>query len=262
MSTVTDPGTNRIKLSIRDSWDRGAPSYDDQYGHGIKSTEERTAWKLLLRRLLPPETPLRVLDVGTGTGALAILLAEIGHTVTGIDISKNMLRVAQAKATHLGLTVDFCVADADVLPFPDACFDAVISRHVLWTLFEPERSVREWARVTRPGGRIIAIDGVWQSDHPLDRVAMLLGTLLGNLHALVRRRRKRQEHRYPDEARGQLPLWHVHSADPACNVFARAGLSGILSEDLTWLDKIERHAMPLVERLKHRYRRYLVEAKR
>jgi|DewCreStandDraft_1066081.scaffolds.fasta_scaffold00312_9 ubiquinone/menaquinone biosynthesis C-methylase UbiE len=256
MGVTPTSNMDQIKHRIREAWERGATSYDEQYGHGLRSTDEHDAWSLLLRRLLPPEPPLQVLDVGTGTGFLAILLAELGHTVTGIDISESMLRVAHEKATRLGITVDFRESDAHALPFPDASFDAVVSRHLLWTLLEPERAVREWARVTRPGGRVLAIDGIWQGESLIDHVIALLSHLVGQIT------RAQRDHRYPEEARRRLPLWRVRSPQPACNVFARAGLHHIRSEELTWIDAVERRAMPLWERLQHRYRRYLVEAER
>jgi ubiquinone/menaquinone biosynthesis C-methylase UbiE len=58
--------------------------------------------------------------------------------------------------------VRFDVGDAERLPHPDASFDLVIERHVIWTLPAPDAALREWARVLRPGGRVLLIEGDWQ----------------------------------------------------------------------------------------------------
>lgn len=240
---------------MRDAWDAGAVGYDDQYGHGLKSELERAAWQLLLCRLLPATARLQVLDVGTGTGLIALLLADLGHDVVALDLSEGMLRIGRTKAEQLGVKVDFRIGDATAPPFEKGVFDAVISRHLLWTLLEPERAVREWVRVTRPGGAVMAIDGLWHSDRLVDRASVQLGRTLKTVFDRARPRR----HGYPQHIRGRLPLMNLRSPDPARNVFARSGLREVRSEELTWLDAVERAAMPMRERLANRYRRYLVE---
>ena len=99
-------------------------------------------WSDELDRLLP-EGKLRILDVGTGTGYFAVLLAAKGHTVTGIDLTPAMIGE---------------VMDAQSLNFPDESFDAVVTRNLTWTLPEPERAYSEWLRVLVPGGILINFD--------------------------------------------------------------------------------------------------------
>jgi ubiquinone/menaquinone biosynthesis C-methylase UbiE len=85
------------------------------------------AWKGLLIEVLG-DRELRVLDVGTGTGFIALLLAELGHEVIGVDISEEMLRIAREKARKLNIeNVEFHLADAEEPPFPDNTFDAVVA---------------------------------------------------------------------------------------------------------------------------------------
>ena len=102
--------------------------------------------------------PTDALDVGCGTGFLALQLAGLGHRVVGVDGAEAMLTVARAKASQAGLAIDFQLADAAVLPFAAASFDLVIERHVLWTLLDPAAALADWGRVLRPGGRLILID--------------------------------------------------------------------------------------------------------
>jgi len=92
----------------------------------------------------------RVLDVGCGTGALTIALAEHGSDAIGIDASESYLASARHHRSHPNIRYDLC--DVRLLPFPDASFDACVSTLVLDIIPEFDKVVREMRRVTRPGG--------------------------------------------------------------------------------------------------------------
>ena len=98
--------------------------------------------------------PLRVLDVGTVVGFLAQIYADLGHEVTGIDVSSVAIASAKSLAAKRGYDIRFLEAFADQLPFEDDSFDLVVNRVVLWATPDPEAAMREWVRVTRPGGQI------------------------------------------------------------------------------------------------------------
>lgn len=106
--------------------------------------------------------PLRVADIGTGTGILALELARQGLDVVGIDRSEAMLEAARQKwaleAQGSRGRVAFEHGDAHALPLPDASVDAAFAHMVLHSLEEPERAVREMARIVRPGGRVVLVD--------------------------------------------------------------------------------------------------------
>lgn len=106
--------------------------------------------------------PLRVADIGTGTGILALELARQGLDVVGIDRSEAMLEAARQKwALEAGDArgrIEFKAGDAHALPLGDASVDAAFAHMVLHSLEEPERAVREMARVVRPGGRVVVVD--------------------------------------------------------------------------------------------------------
>ena len=115
-------------------------------------------WLEELEARLPAGTPLNILDIGTGTGFFAILMARLGHRVTGIDLTPAMLEEASSIASSLGLHIDFRWMDAQALEFGDNTFDAVLSRNLTWTLPEPERAYAEWHRVLKPGGLLLNFD--------------------------------------------------------------------------------------------------------
>ena len=104
-------------------------------------------WLEELEAGLPQGGPLRILDIGTGTGFFAILLARLGHRVTAIDLTPAMLEEASATAAGLGLDIDFRQMDAQQLDFPENTFDALVSRNLTWTLPEPEKAYAQWYRV-------------------------------------------------------------------------------------------------------------------
>ncbi len=150
-----------IKGVISKRWSARARTYDKAPGHGIHSYQEKQAWLQILSGALDHKTKLRVLDVGTGTGALALLLAEMDHEVFGVDLSDQMLIKAREKAQKGNLKVDFRVGDAEAPPFEKESFDVIVSRHVLWTLPNPENAVQAWKNLLKPRGRVVIIDGNW-----------------------------------------------------------------------------------------------------
>lgn len=145
---------------IRRHWDGRASTFDEGVGHGLVTDEQRRAWLEVLSRFAV-EPPQRVLDVGCGTGFLALRFAELGHTVTGIDLSRRMVERARRRAQQEGHQIEFRVGDAAALDCSGETYDVVAARHVIWVLPDPERGLAEWLRVLRPGGRLVLIEGEW-----------------------------------------------------------------------------------------------------
>src|SRR5918995_2924438 len=109
---------------------------------------------LAVARLRPGE---RVLDIGTGTGIVARIAApNVGPngSVTGLDVSPAMLSVARAMAAREGLTIGWDESQAEALPYPDACFDLVLSQFALMFFADRAGALAEMQRVLIPGGRV------------------------------------------------------------------------------------------------------------
>jgi SAM-dependent methyltransferase len=102
-----------------------------------------------------PDRDELVVDVGCGTGNAALLAAERGARVTGIDPAARLLDVARARASARGLEATFVQGDAAAIPVQDRSTDLVLS--VFGVIFAPDASAAaaEMARVTAPGGRIV-----------------------------------------------------------------------------------------------------------
>lgn len=154
--------------SIEALWSRLAPSFDEEADHGLAHPQLRDAWRRRLHRWIPA-TARRVLDIGCGTGSLAVLLAERPHEVTAIDLSRPMLREAANKVRSagepagVGATVDLAIADASRPPFHPRSFDAIVCRHLVWTLPNPQDALARWANLLVPSGRLVAIEGQWSA---------------------------------------------------------------------------------------------------
>jgi SAM-dependent methyltransferase len=148
-----------VKQQVAAHWGRRAAGFDEDFGHSIRTPAERAAWTRVLDVVLAGRgAALEALDVGSGTGFLALELAERGHRVTGVDFAPAMVALARGKAAARGVAVRFEEADAEQLPYPSGRFDLVISRHLLWTLPHPEAAIDEWIRVLRAGGRLAVVD--------------------------------------------------------------------------------------------------------
>jgi SAM-dependent methyltransferase len=112
-----------------------------------------------------------ILEVGCGTGVITEELTRLGANVVGLDIDPATLNFTSQRETH----AIYVRGDGHALPFPDRAFDAVVCHYLLLWLAQPERGVREMARVTRPGGRVLACaepDYGGRIDHPPELAAL------------------------------------------------------------------------------------------
>lgn len=163
--TETRSGEHAVEAHHRAAaalWDQGGSAYDE-ISFGLSD-----ALKHATQRLNPRPGEV-ILDVATGTGWTARSAAGAGARVSGVDISPALLEAARALSAHLRPRIEFELADAERLPFPDASFDGVISTFGVIFAQNYERAAAELGRVCRKGGRLAL--AVWT---PTGAVADLL----------------------------------------------------------------------------------------
>ena len=141
-------------------WDREAATFDEAADHGLRDPDVRRAWGDLLADLVPG--PGRVADLGCGTGALSLLLADQGHRVDGVDFSPAMIELARAKAGDRA-DVGFRVEDAAAVSLAPGSYDTVLCRHVLWAMPDPLAALRHWTGLLTHGGRLVLVEGCWST---------------------------------------------------------------------------------------------------
>ncbi len=147
-----------IAARITAYWDARAPAFDGVASH----VANFDAWRRVLGAAFEADGPKDVVDLGTGTGACALVAASLGHRVRGYDAAPRMLEAARAAAHARGLAVEFVEAAIDALPAAAAeSADIVTIRNVLWTLERPADALKHARWILRPGGRIVVADGLW-----------------------------------------------------------------------------------------------------
>ena len=148
---------------IEKKWTEGAMGYDEHIQKQLSKKKDVDYWTKELRSLLGEE-PLHILDVGCGPGFLTIILTRLGHTVKAIDGAQGMVNAAQKNFDAEGKGSVAALEDAVLLPDEeDASYDVIISRDVVWTLYDPETAFRRWKQVLKPGGKVLYYDGNYYS---------------------------------------------------------------------------------------------------
>ncbi|MEV5694945.1 class I SAM-dependent methyltransferase [Micromonospora globbae] len=201
-------------------WTGRAPSYDAYVQRPERFAADQRAWSEVWSRALP-RGPLDVLDVGTGTGQAAMVLAGLGHRVTGIDLSEGMLERARRHAAEMANGPVIRRGDAVDPDFPPASFDAVTSRYVMWTLRDPDVAVANWVRLLRPGGTVAVVDSTW-FPKGLDNASENFADF------------------YDDQVQAVLPLATASSIDATAAVLERAGLTDVTVTPLTTIYELDR----------------------
>ncbi|HFC12331.1 MAG TPA: class I SAM-dependent methyltransferase [Anaerolineae bacterium] len=149
---------------VQDYWNERAVVRREAARSGAITFAERLAWRDVLRRHLDSAGKMvRILDVGCGCGVLPAIFVGRQYKYTGVDRSSGLLDVARQRAEEAGYAAQFVESDVNKLDFPNAAFDAVIALNVLSLMARPRVALTEWARVLKPGGRLIVVEDDYAS---------------------------------------------------------------------------------------------------
>ena len=231
---------NTLKEEIHAYWTQRAEGYSE-YNQQEMADARRSMWKNKLLSLLEENFPgkkpeeLKVLDVGTGPGFFALLLAEAGYQVTAVDVTEEMLKEAKKNTGIFAEKITWKLSDAQKLELGDCEFDAVFSRNVTWNLENPGQAYEEWVRVLKPGGLLCNFDADWyghlydeekRSGYEKDRQRVeeknledyYTGTDIERMEAIARQ---------VPLSRQKRPQWDVEA-------LKNAGLTGVSCDTEVW----------------------------
>jgi len=238
------------KDGVRKYWDHRSKVYPK-----YSADEEHTLWKQYLSNAIGPE-PRKILDVGTGTGIIAMMLYELGYNVTGVDFSMDMMNAAKEKSKEIGADVRFMEGDVENLEFEDGSFDCVTARHVLWTMAHPEKAVKEWVRMVKPGGKIVIIDGYWATKGVLPKVSGGLTYL-----RLFFKFGGAYPHNYKKDINNNLPNPHGIKKEQITRYMSGAGVTDLSITDLKLLRETRRKHLPWYMKYSYNSPTYLVSGR-
>jgi demethylmenaquinone methyltransferase/2-methoxy-6-polyprenyl-1,4-benzoquinol methylase len=158
----------------------GLPAHYDRVG-AVMSFGQDPRWRRALVDFIDPQPGMRILDVATGTGMVAFAHAARGAEVIGLDQSEAMLGGARARLEHspeLAGRLSLVLGEAESLPYADGEFDALSFTYLLRYVDDRAATMRELARVVKPGGRIAMVE-FWVPSNPILRLLWRIHTRAG-----------------------------------------------------------------------------------
>jgi SAM-dependent methyltransferase len=214
---------------IRQWWDEDSATYDNSPGHRPRTGAERAAWTAAMESLLPP-APAHVLDCGAGTGFLSLMAAQLGHQVTALDLSDAMLARLRQAAQAMGVSDAVHTVRAPADQPPSAEYGAVMERHLLWTLPDPQGALRAWRQVA---GRLVLVESMWGNADPVEAFRVRAR------HKLHRWLGRPPDHHgeYSEEIRAALPLGRGTSPSLLIELAENAGWTAprlVRLRDVEW----------------------------
>jgi ubiquinone/menaquinone biosynthesis C-methylase UbiE len=212
-----------LKEEIRAYWSERAATFDESASHLIENRFGLPEWHRLLRLAfdLGDTGTLdgsQVLDIACGTGEISRILCTLGAKVTGLDFSEAMHEKSRAKLSEQNWTPLPCDAE-NLVGVPDASFDFAVTRHLVWTLTNPNAAFAEWARVLKPGGKLLIVDGNFTKTHGLaQRLKLWLASQLSQTPE-----RSEKEQKMDQDIRKQLPLRDGLEIETVKNALSQSG---------------------------------------
>lgn len=145
-------GLDKQPEEVSGMFDQVAARYD--LTNDVMTFGQHRIWRRCLRQVVAPRPGQKILDIAAGTGTSSLSFYRAGAEVTCCDFSPGMVAEGQKRHSEL----NFVVADAHDLPFADQSFDTVTCSFGFRNMHDPAKALREFARVTKPGGKLAIME--------------------------------------------------------------------------------------------------------
>jgi SAM-dependent methyltransferase len=150
---------------LEQAWSADSDRYDTHIQKQLGSQKDVRHWRRELQSVLGGKA-LDILDVGCGPGFFSIILGLLGHRIVSVDGAEGMVEIARCNIAAAGLQTNVLLADAVSLSmFPPRSFDVIVSRDVVWTIYDPRKAFIRWKELLRDDGRVVIYDGNYRHDH-------------------------------------------------------------------------------------------------
>ncbi|MDY0873151.1 class I SAM-dependent methyltransferase [Dongia rigui] len=250
-----------LKEDIRQYWSDRAQTFDLAFGHRIPAGAEFDAWRDAIAAHLG-HRPLHVLELACGTGEVTQVLLSLGHQVTALDFSESMLAVARKKHAGKERNLRFILGDAENTFLPSKSFDAIVCRHLVWTLTAPATALQEWRRLLKPAGQLLIFDGDWSRPRPSGRLAASLIGLLDRWQGPDLNYDGAMSERHAG-IMSALPFGDGLTAERLMPLLVSSGFSELQVTSHAPIARAQRRAANLRNKLRtFVYRRFILSAKR
>jgi SAM-dependent methyltransferase len=153
---------NELKNSVRDYWDKRARGYSEATRVALQEGQDDII--RIIGRFINLNRRLRVVDMGTGPGLFAILMAMRGHEVTAIDNSEEMLKRARNNAVEMDVEINFILGDIEEPPLEKGSYDLIVAHNSTWCLTKPAKAYAAWKELLVSDGELAIIDGNYYLD--------------------------------------------------------------------------------------------------
>lgn len=147
----------KLKQRMTDYWSQRVENFSALRMKEFNG-EKHVLWMRELEKHIPKGESWNILDVGTGTGFFAFLLASAGHHVTGIDLTEEMIAEAKRVSKLLDIPADFFVMDGEKPAFPANGFDMIVTRNLTWGLPHLREAYCAWHKLLKPNGILVNFD--------------------------------------------------------------------------------------------------------
>ena len=208
---------------VEEAWTHDSDGYDQSIQKQLRNKRDVDYWSRELTSAIG-EGPHKVLEVGCGPGFMSIIMSRLGYEVKAIDGSEGMIRHAAHNFEVQGVSATAVLEDAVELPEEEnETYDIIISRDVIWTLYDPEKAFRRWKEVLKPGGKVIYYDGNYRRDDHSLKTALWKGFSVFLTALEERKLPEKKQHHDSGSVFGELPLVRRERPDADRELLKAAG---------------------------------------